>query len=360
MAALRYFFSLFMIPVTFVAAIASGLAFLAAYIPPEKSETIAFAGLGMPAILFANVLILIYWVVQKRKWAFLPAAAILWNVSFLLSVFQFHFTQNASPGNTSFCIATYNVKGFRDGDKQNTQFQIADYLDGQSVDIVCFQEYWNNPKLPNDSLSRLLHLPSYQVKYLSGSTNVGSAIFSKYPIVNSGKIPLGVTQNDAMWVDIQMKNQIFRVVSCHLQTTDFSRKRKELVASELYSNDLNQIHNTFRDILSTLGKNFKMRAQQADIIRHFIDTTSYPLIVCGDFNDTPASYTYHHIKGDLSDGFRKCGKGYGYTYRGLGNLLRIDFILYSSSFYGLQYKSPDLPWSDHKPVLMELGLKSTH
>ena len=171
---------------------------------------------------------------------------------------------------------------------------------------------------------------------------------------------VGVTQNDAMWADIQIENQTFRVISCHLQTTNFSQKRKELVPSELYNNDLNQIHSTFRDVLSTLEKNFKIRAQQADLIRHVIDTTTYPVIVCGDFNDTPASYTYHRIKGDLTDGFRKCGNGYGYTFRGLRNLLRIDFILYSAPFYGLQYQSPDLPWSDHKPVLMELEIKPTH
>lgn len=67
MAALRYFFSLLMIPVTFVAAIASGLAFLAAYIPPEESGTIAFASLAMPAILLVNVLILVYWAIQKEN-----------------------------------------------------------------------------------------------------------------------------------------------------------------------------------------------------------------------------------------------------------------------------------------------------
>lgn len=360
MAALRYFFSLLMIPVTFVAAIASGLAFLAAYIPPEESGTIAFAGLAMPAILLVNVLILVYWAIQKRKWAFLPAAAILWNISFLLSIFQFHFSTPASPENTSFRIATYNVRGFRGWDKQNTQFPITDYLAEQSADIVCFQEYWNSPKMPSDSLCQLLHLPYYKAKYLPGSPHSGSVIFSKYPIIHSGQIPLGVTQNDAMWADIQIENQTFRVISCHLQTTNFSQKRKELVPSELYNNDLNQIHSTFRDVLSTLEKNFKIRAQQADLIRHVIDTTTYPVIVCGDFNDTPASYTYHRIKGDLTDGFRKCGNGYGYTFRGLRNLLRIDFILYSAPFYGLQYQSPDLPWSDHKPVLMELEIKPTH
>lgn len=360
MAALRYFFSLFMILVTWLASIGSGLAFLAAYIPPEKSGLIAFAGLGMPAILFLNFLILLYWAIQKRKWTFLPAIAILWNISFLLSIFQFHSSETASPNSTSFRIATYNVLNFKDFNKKNSQLPIADYLSGHSVGIVCFQEYWNNPKLPNDSLSKLLHLPFFTVKYLPGSPNTGSAIFSKYPIVNSGQIPLGVTQNDAMWADIQIGTQTIRVINCHLQTTDFSQKRKELSPTELYNNNLSQINNNFRDVLATLRKNFKIRAQQADIVRHVIDTTSYPVIVCGDFNDTPASYTYHHIKGRLSDGFRKCGNGYGYTFRGLRNLLRIDFILYSSSFYGLQYQSPNLPWSDHKPVMMELELKPTH
>lgn len=59
-----------------------------------------------------------------------------------------------------------------------------------------------------------------------------------------------------MWADIQIENQTFRVISCHLQTTNFSQKRKELVPSELYNNDLNQIHSTFSGCPVYVGKKF--------------------------------------------------------------------------------------------------------
>lgn len=90
------------------------------------------------------------------------------------------------------------------------------------------------------------------------------------------------------------------------------------------------------------------------MVRQMIDTSSMPVIVCGDFNAPPSTYTYHRIKGKLQDSFRSRGKGYGYTFRGIHKFLRIDFILYSKQFECIDYESPLLKWSDHKPVISKL------
>jgi endonuclease/exonuclease/phosphatase (EEP) superfamily protein YafD len=88
-----------------------------------------------------------------------------------------------------------------------------------------------------------------------------------------------------------------------------------------------------------------------------VDESPYPLVVCGDFNDTPASYTYRKIKGGLEDSFVAAGKGYAYTYRYLRRLLRIDYLFYSRDiFKATGYNSPDLEYSDHKPVIVTLGV----
>ena len=114
---------------------------------------------------------------------------------------------------------------------------------------------------------------------------------------------------------------------------------------------------TLQNTISDLKYSFKERAKQAILLRQIIDTTVYPVIICGDFNDTPASYTYHKIKGKYIDGFRQRGNGYGFTFKGLVKLLRIDYILYSKHFTGLQYTSPETEWSDHNPVIMKLSYK---
>ena len=103
--------------------------------------------------------------------------------------------------------------------------------------------------------------------------------------------------------------------------------------------------------LLKMKKNFVKRATQADYIRQMLDAGEGPVILCGDFNDTPASYTYRTVKGDLTDGFRDCGSGFGYTFRQLKRIFRIDYIIYSPDFKGVTYDSPNLDYSDHKPVV---------
>lgn len=345
-----------MVPVSFLAAVASVLAFLAGYIPPGRSSLVAFAGLGMPAILLLNFLIAVYWIFAKKRWVYLPLAAILLNTGYLLSIFQW---SPSAPGQTrgkqEILLATYNVGRFNTG-QRNAQLWVAGELRNKEADIVCFQEYYNDSRTNSDSLGRVLGLPYRVVEYLPGSATVGSAIFSRYPIVRSARIPFRVTHNDAIWADIRIGKQIIRVVSCHLQTTNFSRKRKKLDDPAFRNADFSQIDSTFRDISGELKKNFEIRARQAELVCRLIDTTAYPLIVCGDFNDTPSSFAYRRIKGRLKDAFRECGNGYGYTYRGIRRLLRIDYVLYSPDMRCLSYSSPDWTYSDHKPVLVTLEL----
>ena len=103
-------------------------------------------------------------------------------------------------------------------------------------------------------------------------------------------------------------------------------------------------------------ENTVRRAGQAEQISSLINATEYPLIVCGDFNDPPGTFTYETLKNGLKDGFQTAGEGYGATYRGFHHLLRIDYLFHSTLLEGIKYKVIPYDMSDHNPVYLEVGL----
>ena len=77
------------------------------------------------------------------------------------------------------------------------------------------------------------------------------------------------------------------------------------------------------------------------------------MILTGDFNDTPISYTYNRLTKKLFDSFKDAGKGIGSTYRGPLLGLRIDFILHSESMKARSYITSEAGFSDHHPVIVK-------
>ena len=106
-----------------------------------------------------------------------------------------------------------------------------------------------------------------------------------------------------------------------------------------------------------LSDNAMIRARQVQLVRNLIDTTKYPVILAGDFNDLPSTYTFRTLKGKLRDNFIYGGLGTAGTYKGKLSFLRIDYILSSSSINCIKYYSDSKEWSDHNPVIAEFILE---
>ena len=260
--------------------------------------------------------------------------------------------------NQTLTIGSYNVEGFYWIARNEEQKPIITLVKEYHIDILCIQEHCEESNIDSITLKKRIGLPFRKVFFNRHTNwaNFGISIYSRYPILRSGEIDFNSQKNCSMWADILVGQDTIRIINNHLQTTDVNPNRAKYEAYRSVKNWSGQAR-TLVSILEQLKNNFQIRAQQAAQVRTIIDTTRYPVIVCGDFNDTPISFAYNYIKGDrLLDGFEKCGKGYGHTFNGIKSLLRIDFIAYDSLITGINYRSPHLPWSDHNPIIMNLSL----
>jgi endonuclease/exonuclease/phosphatase family metal-dependent hydrolase len=149
----------------------------------------------------------------------------------------------------------------------------------------------------------------------------------------------------------------FRVYNCHLQSVNLDSEQYQILDSLKFRYDDEQIAE-IRDISGRLRDAFIKRAAQADIIKADISTCPHPVIVCGDFNDTPVSYTYRTIRDGLLDAFSESGWGLGRTYNGEFPSFRIDYILHSESIEALYFSREKIMLSDHFPIIGYLKLKN--
>lgn len=287
----------------------------------------------------------------------MPVFSLMISIGYIGAVFQLptHARHANYPKDSRLIIATYNVKGFQYGQTALTVNLIADFLAENKVDILCLQEFDVTPEFPEDKIKNVLDFLPYQSIVQGEKTGFALAIFSKYPISKSYKIKFRAENNQAMWSDIVFQNDTIRIFNFHLQTTNFNQEKFDIVP-EYWLWDLSGEASKTMFLMEKLKYNSDIRISQGQVINSLISTTKNPVLACGDMNDNPASFTYHLVKGDLKDGFKTSGCGYEYTYKHLFNLFRTDYIFHSKDLSGIKYKSYNLNYSDHKPVIMELSI----
>lgn len=360
MAALRFFFYLLMKPAALGMSFLGIVGIFTPYTDPNTWWIPAFSGLFMPVILIFNLFLLIFWAFYKKFWLIFPLLALLSNYQYYISTYQWPWKELPDySADSVLTVASYNVEGFYWIAKNPEQYNVKQFLKEKHIDIICFQEHCEESQLDDKTIFKRMEMP-YRCTYFNRQTpwaNFGISIYSKYPILRYGKINFDSEQNNSMWADILVNKDTVRVFNNHLQSTDVSINTQKYNEYKSVKNWKGQAR-TLVNLLEQLKQNFEIRALQAKVVREIIDTTHYPAIICGDFNDTSISYSYNYILGDnFKDGFQDCGKGYGHSFNGIKRLLLIDFIAYDQHFTGLRYESPHLIWSDHNPVIMTVKIK---
>lgn len=343
--AVSYLVHVLMVLLTVLLLAAALLSWRASYVSPEAGDFWATLALMMPFILLLNAAAFAWWLIRGR-WllSLLPLAALLCNMGYVSAMIQLPDFWREGPGQIR--VATLNTLGLRRHEtKQRSTYAIARVMDRERVDLLCMQEFAADARFPADSVASLFadRMPHFV-------TEGGQAIASRYPILAHGYVRFPESNNDYLWADLRVGGDSVRIVSVHLQTSGITQLRHRFRKD--YNRDA-----PVEKVFGEVERNSRIRARQVDEIRSLIDTTRMPLIVAGDFNDTPSSYTYRRMRKGLIDGFQAAGSGYGGTFRYIGGLLRIDYIFCNDDFRFVHYLTLRDDVSDHKAVVAELRFR---
>jgi endonuclease/exonuclease/phosphatase family metal-dependent hydrolase len=341
-------------------------------VSPASFWYVAVMGLFFPHLMLINIVLLIVWTLRRRRTVLWPLLAVILSVGRFPEYFQFNavempriYDENSKP---PLKVMSFNVRLFDLYNWTNsaeTRSSIFGFFDKEQPEILCLQEYFNStgPNFHNtNDLKAVLKAKYAHIEYpitLYGTESWGIATLSSFPIINKGVLYFDEkTANICIFSDIAAHGDTIRVYNCHLQSVRFRdedyRFFKDLGEGQ---EEMERLRRTGK-IISRLKRAYIKRASQADMIAEHIENCPYPVILCGDFNDTPSSYTYQTIAEKLDDSFIESGSGTGTSYAGPLPGLRIDYLLHSTDFAAFGFTTSPVRLSDHFPIMATLIMKT--
>ncbi len=339
------------------------ISYLAAYVPPDVFWPVAFIGLAYPILVIINLLFVIFWVILVRKYFIVSLLAIALGWPHLLTHIRFNSHEDLAHKHPKIKVMSYNVRLFdlynwKDSKSRVTRDKIFDLINAEAPDIICFQEFYKGDKRHFKVMDTLLTFQQakyYHVSYIrnkKGMTPFGIAIFSRFPIINNKAVTSHTSEyNFCIYSDVLIGADTVRVINTHLESIRLGRE-DYLFVSDLAANKTEN-HSISKGSLKIFGKMrtaYSKRAEQVRAVRTEIEKSPYPVILCGDFNDTPSSYAYHKVAQKLKDSFVDAGIGIGKSYSGILPAYRIDYIFHDTAFSAYQFRTIKAEYSDHYPV----------
>ncbi|MCX6251751.1 MAG: endonuclease/exonuclease/phosphatase family protein [Bacteroidetes bacterium] len=343
------------------------LSYAAAYISPARYWIFPFFGIAYPVFLLVNIFFVVFWLILLKKHFLFSLIAILLGLNFLLAVLPFRFSSNLTVPPGSFKVMTFNVHSLYGKTNRNynplTPSMVMDFIASEKPDILCIQELFAVGKDYKEVLENVKKKISIENCYFHNYINIPDiskinaiAIFSRFPIVRTGSITFRGKNIMAIFTDIVQNGDTIRVYNVHLESFRFGNEDYSFYShlTEPTGNNL-KIKEGSLKIFGKLKKAFVSRAEQVELLKKDVSKSPYPVILCGDFNDTPSSYTYHQMKAGLTDAFREAGHGiFGNTFAGNFPSFRIDYVMFDENFAAFDYRKYNTDFSDHYPVSVYL------
>jgi endonuclease/exonuclease/phosphatase family metal-dependent hydrolase len=327
------------------------LAYLAPFVAPDTFWPLSIFGLSYPLLLTLNLFILIFWLVQRSPKLLLSLLVILLGISHFNNYFQLHAVRKDI--NNGIKILSYNVNYFSYDlkNRKSNSNKLIDYLKTSAADIICLQESYIRRSGDLSAGSIMNVLPNIKYYQLAHSVSFGGPVtFSRYPIINMGEIRFANTSNMVIFSDIKINDrETIRVYNCHFQSFQIKPEHYTVIESPVSGSKRLKVKEVL-ELSHKLISAFSIRALQARKVSEHIKKCEYPVIVCGDFNDTPCSYTYRKVLDDMKDAFVESGFGISNTYNGILPSFRIDYIFHSSQYNSYNYIRDRVIYSDHFPI----------
>ena len=332
------------------------------YINPVEHPTKSCLGLTFPIFLAIICLFLCFWIVVRIRFALLSVITLLVAHPQILLYMPINFN-SSKPDAGVIKVLSYNTMSLGGTTNNPDGSPVLQYILNNEANIVCLQEYSSSIS-KRTSNKKLMADINKRYKYSSfdkvGKTKSNEiAIFSEYPILSSRRIALDSQYNGATLYKLKVGSDTLYVINCHLESNKLVMEDKVVYEQMLKDPNKQSIKKGLPQLLKKLGEAAAIRAKQADIISQEIEQlpkNSY-ILVAGDFNDTPISYTHRVISNEMRDAFVESGNGLGISYNQHKLYFRIDHILTSQNIES--YDCVVDRWdkvSDHYPISCYISL----
>lgn len=326
------------------------------WISPKVWILPTFLGLSYLPLLLCVLVCLLYLLFSWSKWSFIPLLALVLTIPNLTTSFGKQWKVNKNESLKGVKVVSLNTHLFNYFEQPQTlavSKSVQKDLKAEEADIICLQEFLSYNGHSAKSFAKQLGFKYFYFYPLKDGRKVGvfgMLILSKFPIIDSGTVHFNpLSGNIGAWVTLDIGGRHCNVFSAHLQSIGLNKGDFSNIASPQWQ----QSKNTLLRIKNAAKK----RSEQVELMRKQMATFKDPLILVGDFNAPPVSYTYKKLRQGMKDAFVESGFGLEQTYNGKIPGMRIDYILFSEALESLSYMSKKVD-SDHKMVISNIGWKT--
>lgn len=330
------------------------------YISPDVVRIAGVIGLAFPLMLGGTVFFLFLCLLFAPRRCWICLFGLLMSIGSVRSYFPINPLEAEVDEDHALTVMTYNCHGFPGVTTDEPKREILQYIDSTDPDIFVYQEGNNSigdwHKLFPAFTKRF---PYHEVPFEGEGKTTRQGVYSRYPIYRT-ELLTSHTMNGvvAFWLRMP-KGDSLLVLNVHLKTNNLTPEDRSQYSKIVKQNHGKQnpdstLH-TSRTLASKIATAASIRALMADTVADYLERyIDVPTIVCGDFNDTPISYsTYRMKRCGLNDAFRMAGNGMGRSFNKDAILVRIDHQFCSDHFKPVSATIDKTPqWSDHYPLIV--------
>ncbi len=330
---------------------------------PVEHPMLSTVGMAFPFFLVANLGFLLFWLLFKKRFALIPVVGFLLAYVPISIYMPMHIHGELPEGTIK--LISYNVCSYGGNYIYEKGFEaINEYLREEEPDIVCLQEDVDNwRRYVFDEYKKYLPYNDTLVICKSAKSMNAIGIHTRYPIIRRERIdyPSFANGSCAWWLQIGKDTVIVvnnHFESCHLNEKD-RRQYRHIIKGEM---DRDSARVESQQLLVKLAEANAKRAVQIDAVCQYVNEHSrYPIIVCGDFNDNPISYSRRTMAQVLTDCYVAAGRGIGLSYNQKAFFFRIDHVFCSKDIvpYRCEIDSK-FDASDHFPLICWLKIGGNH
>lgn len=318
--------------------------------------------LALPYFAILTGVLIIFWLIQRK--VIFTALGVLTLVACaapLALAFPLSSGKSAQEGSRTFKIISWNVLHTDDIRKPDYGSNRAvEFMINSDADVICLAELLNfSPAELKKASPQLIDSLIRKYPFRAGLSTTDIKVLSKYPVSQIGLTDTrggNQPRYDFFKVNFPGGN-ILNIGMVHLYSYDLSPEERNVMKDMKSVGGAKESMKELKgSIMHKLRNAFRQRAENANALREAINTfrPSAPLIVCGDFNDVPASWTYNLIRGeDMNDAYVETNFGPAITYNLHGFYFHIDQMLYRGNLRALKVKVDKINTSDHYPLIGE-------